>query len=309
MVKGEMPRGISGRIAVTKEAFLLSGGYDEKYETWGPDDKQFNKRLRMMGYAGYEIPARYLRGVKHTDKLRFREYRHAETQMVEEDFDLDDCGETIVNFGRIGCGVVYKNFDFSNAISLDPVPTRIFGLGLHKTATTSLHHALSMLGFSSAHWPSAHWAKNIWNEMHQLGRSPTVESTHCSVDLPIPLLYKSLDVAYPSSKFILTIRNEHDWITSVRNHWSDRNQFKGQWDSDPFTHKIHRELYGRTQFDADVFLARYRQHNQEVIEHFKNRPHDLYVMNMDEGGDWFGLCRFLNCRIPSTSYPKKYITA
>ena len=38
---GRLPRGISGRIAVTARQFLNSGGYDEKFETWSPDDKDF----------------------------------------------------------------------------------------------------------------------------------------------------------------------------------------------------------------------------------------------------------------------------
>ena len=36
--EGRLPRGISGRIAVSKHAFLNAGGYDEKFDTWGPDD-------------------------------------------------------------------------------------------------------------------------------------------------------------------------------------------------------------------------------------------------------------------------------
>ena len=34
----------------------------------------------------------------------------------------------------------------------DPLRPRIFGLGLNKTATTSLHRALELLGFRSLHW-------------------------------------------------------------------------------------------------------------------------------------------------------------
>ena len=43
------PRGISGRIIVTRAAFLAAGGYDEKYTTWSPDDKDFHARLERMG--------------------------------------------------------------------------------------------------------------------------------------------------------------------------------------------------------------------------------------------------------------------
>src|SRR5580658_7186571 len=39
MIRGQFRRGISGRIACTPTAFLLAGGYDEKYSDWGPDDK------------------------------------------------------------------------------------------------------------------------------------------------------------------------------------------------------------------------------------------------------------------------------
>ncbi len=308
MIKGEMPRGISGRIAVTKQAFILSGGYDEKYDTWGPDDKHFNGRLRKMGFQGVEIDKQHLLGVRHNDRLRFKEYRHAETTMLEEEFNMDDCPDTVSNFGNIGCGIVYKNFDFSLPVAVDRIPTRIFGIGMHKTATTSLHHALGILGLDSAHWKSAHWAKAIWNEVRATGRSSTVEDNYCLSDLPIPLLYRELDTAYPNSKFILTIRDEDEWIESVRKHWSNDNEFNSAWATDPFTHQIHRELYGQKGFDRNVFLERYRRHNREVIKYFEGRPNDLLVMDMDEGGDWFKLCRFLNRPIPSEKYPRAFVS-
>ena len=34
MIPGVLPRGISGRIVVSKEAYLNVGGYDEQFETW-----------------------------------------------------------------------------------------------------------------------------------------------------------------------------------------------------------------------------------------------------------------------------------
>lgn len=309
MIKGEMPRGISGRIAVTKDAFLLSGGYDEKYDTWGPDDKHFNHRLRNMEFKGIEIDRAHLLGVKHSDKMRFREYRHAETTMVEEDFQLGNCADTISNFGDFGCGIVYKNFDYSLAIAIKPMPTRIFGIGLHKTATTSLHNAFKILGYDSAHWKDAHWAKAIWKEMTEQGRSKTVEGNYCLSDLPIPLLYEKLDKAYPNSKFILTIRDENKWIQSVENHWSiNHNKFRWAWRSDPFTNKIHKELYGQIGFNYELFLNRYRKHNADVQEYFHNRPDDLLVMNMDDGGNWHDLCYFLQCSIPPVKYPKAFVT-
>ena len=74
---GRLPRGISGRIAVTAQAFLKSGGYDEQYNTWGPDDKDFELRLQRLGYEARVLYPAYLDAILHNDKMRFKEYRHA----------------------------------------------------------------------------------------------------------------------------------------------------------------------------------------------------------------------------------------
>src|ERR1035438_573323 len=58
-----LPRGISGRIVVSKKAFVHSGGYDERFDTWSPDDKDFNLRLRRLGFEGQEIDPVYLNAV------------------------------------------------------------------------------------------------------------------------------------------------------------------------------------------------------------------------------------------------------
>jgi hypothetical protein len=303
---GKLPRGISGRIAVTREAFLSVGGYDERFKTWSPDDKDFNTRLRNLGYSAEEIEPKFLDGVSHNDKMRFKEYPHAETPLGEDQFhEVEFSTETIANYGSFGCGVVTRNFD-PTPIHLASLPTRIFGVGLHKTGTTSLHEALRILGYDSAHWKSAHWAKAIWREMREQGRSVTLERSFALTDLPIPLLYRELDKAYPGSKFILTVRDEGKWLASVRNHWRyETNRFRAQWDSDPFTHRIHRDLYGQKHFDPDVFLERFRRHNAEVREYFGDR---LHVLDVDKGPSWEGLCQFLGRPIPDAPYPKRHQT-
>jgi hypothetical protein len=172
-----------------------------------------------------------------------------------------------------------------------------------------LDTALKRLGFESAHWKNAHWARRIWEEMLEHGRSGIVDRSYALSDLPIPLLYRQLDQAYSGSKFILTIRNEGAWLKSVENHW-DRNcnPFRHQWDTDPFSHRIHRAIYGRKSFDALVFLERYRRHNAEVLEYFRYRPDDLLQMDMSNGAGWSGLCHFLDRPVPSEAYPKKLVT-
>lgn len=307
--EGRLPRGISGRIVVTANTFLKVGGYDEVYSTWSPDDKDLQYRLRRMNYEAQEIPSKYLFAIMHNDKMRFREYPEVHNLMAngEEEFRaVENLNTTVANFGKIGCGTVYRNFDFGNPISLEPLPTRIFGIGMHKTATTSLHKALEILGYNSAHWPDAHWAKAVWTEMATLGRSPAVEKYYAVCDLPTTILYEQLDKAYPGSKFILTIRPDGDWLRSVQDHWDhEKNPFRKDWSNDPFTHKVHKLVYGQKGFDSELFLRRYRKHNADVKEYFKNRPNDLLLL---ERHNWPDLCAFLKRGIPNQSYPKAFAT-
>lgn len=306
--EGRLPRGISGRIAVSRHAFLNAGGYDEKYDTWGPDDKDFTARLRRLGYQAQEIDPKYLRAILHNDRMRFKEYQHVQAITGEDSFEVD-AATTIANYGKFGMGMVYRNFDFSRPIVLGEVPTRVFGIGMHKTGTTSLHTALSTLGFDSAHWKSAHWAKAIWKELTTTGKSPTLEKSYAVCDLPMTFLYKELDAAYPGSKFILTTRSENKWIRSVRNHWDpERNKYRRGWNKDAFTHRAHKLLYGQRGFEEGLFLERFRRHNAEVIEYFKNRPGDILVMDMDRKAGWHRLCGFLGQPIPSVAYPVAFQT-
>ena len=309
-VKGITVRGISGRIAVTASSFVKAGGYDEKYETWSPDDKDFNLRLRKIGYVPVEVEQVFLKGVPHNDRMRFREYKHV-SRVGEDEFRIDTSTVTRVapNNGSYGCGTVFKNFDFTKPIVLKPLANKIFCIGMHKTATTSLHHALEILGFDSWHWSSAHVAKAIWREMNNTGTSPTVDRYDALGDLPIPLLYRQLDRAYPGSKFILTLRDEQSWLAAVSKHFDSRyNRFRDGWSKDPFTNRIHQVLYGRQDFDADVFAERYRRHNREVVSYFENRQNDFLTMEIgkDTTG-WKSLCGFLDVPHPKMNYPQSYV--
>lgn len=328
MIPGVLTRGVNGRIIITRHQFLNAGGYDEKFKTWANDDKDFHARLMRLGYKPQSIDQRYLLAIAHTDKMRFKEYPHAaDINFYDHKIAIEESDVTIANFGRIGCGIVYRNLFLdqdnvtatdsygksvlptldeirqSKAIRIDPLPTRIFGIGMHKTATTSLHRAMAILGFDSAHWLSAHWAKAIWTEMKVWGRSSTLERSYHLCDLPIPMLFREIDQAYPGSKFILTLLDEEVWVTAAEIHWSRRNKWRAAWDTDPFTHKVHQELYGQRTFNREVFLARYRRHNAEVLAYFANRPDDLLVMRMSEGAGWQALCGFVGQPVPEVDYP------
>jgi hypothetical protein len=306
MIHGDTDRGISGRIAVSRASFLKSGGYDEKFTEWAPDDKDFNLRLRIAGHQPVEIGRQFLAAVRHNDATRFKEYPHRAKEAIAEEFELTQSGvkKVVVNDGKIGCGTVFRNFDRDDIVEVRPIPTRIFGVGLSKTGTCSLHRALKILGFNSWHWSSAHAAKAIWQEMNEGNRSATLEKHEALCDLPIPLLYQKLDVAYPGSKFVLTMRKEGKWIDSIRRHFMpEHNPWRAGWNSDPFSHRVHKLAYGRCDFDESTFLDRYRSHNDQVLEYFKHRPESLLLLNVDKGDGWEKLCKFLDKPVPDDSFP------
>jgi hypothetical protein len=304
MQQGKMRRGVSGRIAMTVKDFWLTGGYDEAYEDWGPDDKDMNVRLERLGRVPIEIPAQFLDAIHHQDKLRFREYPHARPKpgcSQEQFYPGHDC--VVANGGVIGCGVVYRNYG-CDATVFNPVPSRIFCIGNQKTGTQSLDHALSLLGYDTAHWLSGIWARDIVKEMRKFGRSRTVEQHYALSDLPITFLFKELDKAYPGSKFILTTVPDEQWIDAVAKHWSyEGNVFRKDWDEWPAANWIHRQMYGRISFDADTFMARYRRHNREVMEYFQKRPDQFLWLPIHDKCAWEKLCRFLDRPIQGGEFP------
>jgi hypothetical protein len=266
--------------------------------------------------------------------VRFKEYPDARKYDVVGAWKIDGHQtSTVVNYGNFGCGTVIRDGTCVRpghrvtkhhgiwhgdsclggcerervSFDLRPLPTRIFGIGMHKTATTSLHRAFQILGFDSLHWGKGE-APLIWEEVNAAGRSMTLERFYAASDMPIPLLYQKLDKAYPGSKFILTIRDEAKWLKSVEKLWSpEYNPTRWQWDVWPISNRLHKAMYGRTDFDAETMLATYRRHNAEVIAYFRNRPDDLLVLFQMEGWDcWPALCSFLDQRVPSMPYPHEY---
>lgn len=297
LVKVKTPPGCFGRIGVTKEAFRHAGGYDEVFAGWSPDDKDFAARVARLGYSWRQIRPCFLGAIKHGAGLRFGNYDE-ESAVFDEKLTLETRQDVrVVNQGEIGMGVVYRNFS-KEPIELKRIPTRVFGIGLHKTGTTSLYHAFRLLGYDAAHWESPHWARYIWEEMRTEGRSRTLEMHYALCDLPIPLFYKELDKAYPGSKFILTIRDEDSWINSIKTHWT----LRPQWDNDVFSNEAHHAVYGTTEFDEAVFRARYRKHNEDVIKYFRGRDNFL-VMNIGKGTKWSEICWLLDVPVPNVPFP------
>jgi hypothetical protein len=310
---GRPERGYAGRLAIRAQDFVKMGGYDEHFNTWHGEDMDMIFRLQKLGFQMRHIDNHFLKAIPHSAEVRFREYPEAiQFENKRELKAIRARTGTVVNFGKFGVGVVARSMPngLLQTTDLEPVPTRVFGIGMQKTGTSSLHAAFQILGLDSFHWGRGE-APRMWHEMNSTGRSNTLEQHYALSDNPIPVMFEKLDRAYPGSKFILTIRDEQSWLQSVERLWDRRyNPTRWMWDVYPFSNTIHTAMYGQKDFDADVFRARYRRHSAEVLEYFSGRPGDLLVLDMDSESDkWLAICQFLGVPIPVVPFPLKNQTS
>jgi Sulfotransferase domain len=169
--------------------------------------------------------------------------------------------------------------------------TKVFGIGFHKTATTSLARALSYLGYRVT---GPNWVDhpNIAESVYEMAFHLAKEFDAFQ-DNPWPILYKELDQKFPGSKFILTLRPSDDWIRSVVHHFDEKETPMRKW------------IYGIgcPRGNEDIYIARYKRHSREVLEYFKDRSEQLLVLNITAGEGWEKLCPFLGEPIPSIRFP------
>jgi 3'-phosphoadenosine 5'-phosphosulfate (PAPS) 3'-phosphatase len=179
--------------------------------------------------------------------------------------------------------------------------SKIFGIGLSKTGTTSLANALQILGYKTK--------DNMGVVMYAPGDLSSVdldvvEAFEAITDTPIPSFYRELDARFSGSKFILTVRDSDGWMKSCKKQFTQRFA-KVQTDA----HKrLFADLYGTDVFDEQRFASGYERFVDGVRDYFKNRPRDLLIINIAAGEGWGEVCRFLERPVPDIPFPKANVT-
>lgn len=177
---------------------------------------------------------------------------------------------------------------------------KIFGIGFHKTGTTSLAAALRELGYRTCDGAGPLRQALGQAEMmrllrgHQLEPIMQVAERHDGfADTPWFMLYRDLDRRFPGSRFILTVRDEQRWLASVMRYFGDTESDLRAW------------IYGAASpvGSEGQWLARYRRHVEEVQAYFSRRRDQLLVVDWERGGGWEELCRFLGRTPPSQPFP------
>lgn len=168
---------------------------------------------------------------------------------------------------------------------------KVFGIGFHKTGTTTLAQALEH--FDYRYCGVRHDLVEPIRQGHLEPVFDVVDQYDLVEDNPWPLIYKELDQHYPGSKFILMVRETERWINSTMNHFSGRTTPMREWIYGVGDPVGHRERY----------IEVYENHNREVQDYFRQRPDDLLVVNWEKGDGWSELCAFLHLEIPDLPMP------
>jgi hypothetical protein len=206
----------------------------------------------------------------------------------EDDGDVDGCGGL-----AHGAEEGYPSAAEHYASDLLDTP-KLFGVGFHKTGTSSLGRALEQLGYRvggpfGVRDPAI--AETAWPEAER--RLMTVDAVQ---DNPWPLLYRELDEAHPGSRFVLTVRPTDEWWASVVGHFGGRSTPMREW--------IYGEGNGDPVGHEALYRERYERHNAEVTARFADRPEVLLVLRLTEGEGWPELCGFLGRPVPDVPFPR-----
>jgi hypothetical protein len=173
---------------------------------------------------------------------------------------------------------------------------RVFGIGLSKTGTKSLCEALNILGLSAWHHPKKLLKRGQDGKLALKGQGFVPDAMTDSI---VALFYKELDVRYPKSKFILTVRSTEEWLLSCERHFGYSKSTSAKLNA------LRWKLYGCEHYDGKLFKDAYNRHVDDVLGYFSKRKSDLLILDICGGVEWKPLCQFLRLNVPNVSFPWK----
>ena len=173
--------------------------------------------------------------------------------------------------------------------------SKVFGIGLNKTGTTTLGQCARILGYNHTGY-NRKLLKDVVLRNDFSGIETTVNNYEFFEDWPWPLIYRQLDSRFPGSKFILTTpKDAVTWFNKLKNH---------SMKTHPVRH-ARRLSYGYDfpHNHEQEHLDFYARHNAEVCEYFKNRGDDFIKLCWENGDGFAALCGFLGRDVPDIELP------
>lgn len=191
------------------------------------------------------------------------------------------------------------------------MPPKVFCVGMHKTGTSSFATFMSRYGYRCLHDTPGSIVKlglgsdnaGVEGDGRQTDLATIVDPERLRAvvaeydafaDAPWPPLFRSLDQAFPGSRFVLIVRETDRWMKSVLEHFGGDNTRMRGW--------IYG--YGNPLRHQERYREVYEAHNQAVRSHFAGRPDDfLEVALGDNRAIGEAICRFLRLPGEATEFP------
>ncbi len=165
---------------------------------------------------------------------------------------------------------------------------KIFGVGLGKTGTVSVHQACVRLGLRSCH--DYKKCVQIAQKIKQGSRPEAVKHFDCFFDGPFNIAIKEIDAMYgpENVRYIYTYRSFNSWMTSRITHALYNWEF-----GDPNNE-------GLVRIDTDQWAEIYDKH-AETAKHFPMER--TLVLDRRDKYNWKNLCHFLAIDKPNRLPP------
>ena len=189
---------------------------------------------------------------------------------------------------------------------------RVIGAGVGRTGTHSLKLAINHLGLGPCH----HMEEVLFNLPVQLPLWAAAVNGHpewgaiykgygSAVDWPTAGFFRELRAAYPSAKFVLTVRSPESWAESfsetIYKVIAERDQapseLKGWLD---FAFDVINKSGFPDGLDVAGLQRAFTAHNDAVKAAIP--AHQLLIFRVKDG--WGPLCAFLGVPVPTDPFPR-----
>lgn len=221
--------------------------------------------------------------------------------------DVSGFDETVTLLSKINPDSAKKHLDFLDRLRDRSNPQlrrgKIFGIGLSKTGTSSLSKALTLLGFSTAHWTNPY--------SHDLLTQDDIILFDSLTDISISYQYKEIYNDYSDAKFILTSRSIEQWERSFLTHYrrsmhansfEDLKKIIGTQIPPRFSQRyveMHQKLYFQYKNLSEAYLA----HEKSVLNFFEKKRNQLLVLDVSQPGALNDMASFLGVQSPQSNFP------
>ncbi|MBT5170929.1 MAG: glycosyltransferase [Candidatus Nitrosopelagicus sp.] len=284
--------------ALTKQSLEKVGGLNSRFKGLGMEHMEWSMRFERQKMS---MDSKHI--YKTLDLKNSLEFYNVKRNKR----DINQCKKNEKLYYELIESPHIKNTDYLSRKDLYFKP-RVYGIGMSKTGTNSLTEALRILNIPCEHFPIDQRFLESLNK-----QNTNAFDFHQSITdiTTIPFIEK-LSNHYPESKFILTTREEKSWIRSIKHHWEKGHELspigKNFEKMHPLTKRLLKDVYGRTSFDEEHFLKKYRLHTKTVNDLFQAKIHSKRLINMNivEGDGWVKLCKFLEIKtLPIKNFPFK----